>query len=49
MLAHCFNPSLHVTTYFSVRNDRGRVQSDWPVRMSIRIKRVLNIASIYSF
>ena len=40
MLAHCFNPQLA----------RGRVQSsDWPARLPIRIKRVLNIAFVYSF
>ena len=37
MLAHCFNPQLA----------RGRVQSsDWPARLSIRIKHVLNIAFV---
>ena len=31
-------------------NNRGRVQSsDWPMQLLFRIKRVLNIAFIYSF
>ena len=39
-----------MTIQFIVRNRRGRVQSsDRPARLSIRIKRVLIIAFIYSF
>ena len=37
IMRHCFNPRLA----------RGRLQfSDWPARLSIRIKRILNITFI---
>ena len=43
------NKMLHVTTQY-IRNGLGHEQSsDWPARLSIRIKGVLNIAFIYSF